>query len=411
MRNTPSTVSNGCPVSPAFDAKEQQAGMPMGRGMFFYLHLFKSGGTTLATRLSSAFLPERAHIRRRTLHYGKDDEEFSRLIAERDFVESHVSGPLLQERDGVELMVTVRNPIERIISAYRHIRRADGDFHRPANALSVEAFFSDYADIMVDDQAKPLVSALFACPPERVALDHDRWVYEQLPQAIDCLRWLVPTESIDEFVPLWAIETGVAVPDTVTVANVAPPDDVDVSALRAMLRDRPELYALDLYLWRVARERFAQYRAKVMPSPLAKNSRCAFLKNESGVWCTAGWHNPIQSSVGTEHIAGPGLTSELTVVCSVGEEYLRFKIGVLIGIGVNEMVFFRKRGMERLTPKIEQQDGGPITVTLSINSLGARGAREVLLILVPRSFSPMQVSSDFADPTRRPYSIYGVELI
>ncbi len=89
----------------------------------FFLHLTKTGGQTLAARLASAFRPERVHMLQPPLRWPDHADRLTQLLETRDFIESHVLGPLLAKCQGIDILTTVRDPIERLISAYKHIRR------------------------------------------------------------------------------------------------------------------------------------------------------------------------------------------------------------------------------------------------------------------------------------------------
>jgi hypothetical protein len=66
----------------------------------------------------------------------------------------------------------------------------------------------------------------------------------------------VPTDRIDDFVPLWEGETGHRAAERAYATNHAPADGVDLPALEAAIRARPALFALDNVLYQYARTRF-----------------------------------------------------------------------------------------------------------------------------------------------------------
>src|SRR5262245_55343969 len=123
--------------------------------MLFFLHIPKTGGQTLATRLASAFLPERVHILKEDLRFPQDVALLKDLSGTRDFVESHVVGPILAENHNWQLLTVVRNPIDRLISSYRHILREPRDkLHRAAHQMKPLAFFKNYTDLLFNRQIR-----------------------------------------------------------------------------------------------------------------------------------------------------------------------------------------------------------------------------------------------------------------
>lgn len=89
--------------------------------MIFFLHIPKTGGQTLATRLASAFPPGRCSVMQADI---LDADALARLSADHDFFEGHLAlGTLRDPPPGLRVMTVVREPVEQIISHYRHILR------------------------------------------------------------------------------------------------------------------------------------------------------------------------------------------------------------------------------------------------------------------------------------------------
>src|SRR5579871_1818376 len=190
----------------------------------FYLHIPKTGGQTLATRLASAFDLDSVHLMADTLRFPQDVEKLSQLLREKRFIESHVAGRLLRDFSDRPILCTVREPVAQMLSSWRHIRRETTNrFHRAARTLRPRDFFDLFEDHFINRQTNYLQSALFE--PMRQFIEREgyhRAVYSRLMSCVDRLRWLVPTESIDEFVDLWALETKRSVPNRRATINVAP---------------------------------------------------------------------------------------------------------------------------------------------------------------------------------------------
>ena len=179
----------------------------------FYLHIPKTGGQTLATRLASAFPAQQSVILQH--EFGAEERSaFLDLIADKSFVEAHVRGELLQGVDGLDIIATVREPVSQMISSYRHMRRDPANrWARAARKLAPEAFFEQFGDFFTNHQTRYLLSAFSPLGFEIERLGMTRALHARFFEALDRIRWLVPTEDIDEFTRLWALENKYPVAD------------------------------------------------------------------------------------------------------------------------------------------------------------------------------------------------------
>lgn len=154
-----------------------------------------------------------------------------------------------------------------------------------------------------------------------------RALNQNFQKSLDRIRWLVPTKSIDDFVDLWAIESKRDVPNRRSNVNVAPESGAEVAEARAALLARPELYAYDQLLYRIAKDRFAEYKREVaeIVSPWAypDNSRRAYRADPGGVWLAQNWYDPEVSGSSKAWWSGPDRVSEVRVWRSNGEKTLR----------------------------------------------------------------------------------------
>ena len=214
--------------------------------MIFYLHIPKTGGQTLATRLASAFHPDKAHIITDDMRFPQDCDRLNRFRQSKDFVEAHVTGPLL--RDSTDnILCTVRDPIEQIISVYRHIlREPANELHNPARLLSFADFFTHFGDTFANIQTKMLITPFFHMRPED-SLNEYGFLLSKLLDVANRIRWLVPSEQIDEFTVLWSLESKRAVPLISTQVNVAPQNDELLEGWRHYLHKRSDLYDLSIF--------------------------------------------------------------------------------------------------------------------------------------------------------------------
>ncbi|MBX9700766.1 MAG: hypothetical protein K2X74_15115, partial [Acetobacteraceae bacterium] len=89
--------------------------------MLFFLHIQKTGGQTLGARLAAGFTPERTSVMRRDIASRGD---LHAMAEQHDFIAGHPgSGCLVDPPPGLQVLSLVRDPVETIISLYRHIRR------------------------------------------------------------------------------------------------------------------------------------------------------------------------------------------------------------------------------------------------------------------------------------------------
>lgn len=285
----------------------------------FYLHIPKTGGQTLARRLASAFPPGRAHLQEGQFTYPADCTALGQCLATHDFVEAHVTGQLLEHRRIADLLVTVREPVAQIISNFRHIRREpDRRLSRAARELDPGTFLDHFGDFFADFQTRYLLSAFLPLGIEEQRRGFLPTVARHLPTVLDRARWLVPTDRIDAFVPLWEAETARRAAERGYATNRAPADDVDLPALEAAIRARPALFALDSVLYQHACQRFAAWaegvREQAAPWDYPANAARVFHDDGGGgVWLRSGWYPSEPTAHGPGNWAGPTRRSDLAV--------------------------------------------------------------------------------------------------
>lgn len=370
----------------------------------FYLHLPKTGGQTLAHRLASAFAPGRSHIVSGDIVFPRDVGRLHDLLASRDVVEAHVSGPILVDVTTADILCTVRDPIARMISSFLHIRREpENRLHRAAHALSPGEFFRHYAEHWRNQQSRLLIEAVVP-PGERAVLDgaSPDWLHRSLLAAVERVRWLVPTEAVDEFVLLWSRETGRHVPAAGFVTNVAQPDSLDVAALRGIIATMPELYGLDLELWVRARRRMAAYRRQVLLQGIDPRGPAteAFARGGEAIWLTEGWLPPTRDGDGLlEWWAGPSRVSRLRFRKRTSRT-LRVEVSVVNGIRRDEIAAFAA-GEDRELPTSLGDGAAETTLAIDLDGLGDEG--EVVLV-VPEVHSPIEVNETDTDTSLRSFA-------
>jgi hypothetical protein len=356
--------------------------------MIFLLHIPKTGGQTLATRLAAAYPPGRAYIMRDNIEDGQTLIDRCRSY---DFVEAHVGHASLSTKpDDIDVISVVRDPVEQILSHYRHIRRGpDMALHRIANAMAPTDFLLRFASFFCDFQARALVRAHVLAKPEALWRGEQRWLMRHIYALSDRIRWIAPTERMDEFCLLWTIETGLPVPQTGASVNVAPQDGIELDRLRQWLRDRAELFAADLALWNHAKARYRDYARgliaeRTAAGATANNATCAWLDEGSGIWLTEGWHPRSERDDGVAEWwsgAGPTAFSEIRVVRRRDERTLGFEIPALTGVHPSAIRFFAAtpNGLSRIAHTAETADEqtGLLRVAVPLRGLEA-DARLVL---------------------------------
>src|SRR5208337_3251445 len=133
----------------------------------FYLHIPKTGGITLGWRLASAFAPDETHVNRNGFYFPKDLEAFRLVVQTKRFAESHIGGPMLRDFNDLELMITVRDPVEQILSYWRHIQRDNtNSLHRAVNKLHYREFFDRIGDYFTDSQSTYFAGKFIPLGPE-----------------------------------------------------------------------------------------------------------------------------------------------------------------------------------------------------------------------------------------------------
>lgn len=362
----------------------------------FYLHIPKTGGQTLARRLASAFPPGRAHLQVDQFTYPVDCAAFSDCLARHDFVEAHVTGQLLEDRPVEDLLVTVREPVAQIISNFRHIRREpDRRLSRAARELDPGAFFDHFGDFFTNFQTRYLLSAFLPLGIEEQRHGYWQTYARHLPTVLDKVRWLVPTDRIDAFVPLWEAETGRRAAERAYATNHAPPDGVDLPALEAAIRARPALFALDSVLYQYACARHAEWTAGVQqrlaPWDYPANASRVFEGDGGGVWLRRGWYPSEHTRLGPGNWAGPVRRSDIAVKRAPGQDVLVFDVIVINGITFGDIHPFEAGGFTPLPVTREEvaRDQWRYRVDLA----GLPAACEVAL-MVPNCYAPINVFAE-----------------
>jgi Sulfotransferase family len=369
----------------------------------FYLHIPKTGGQTLAARLASAFPLGRTHTLREELG-AEDREQFLKILPENDFIESHVRGDLLNGVSNLEIIATVRDPVSQIISNYRHIYREPRNlWHRAARELSPESFFDTFGDFFTNHQTRYLLSAFFPIGREIERDGMLRTYSRRLYEGLDRIRWLVPTNSINEFIPLWSIENRISVPNRFEDVNRAPNDSIDEKRMRSIVQNREHLYNFDSVLYQATRESFANYASAIqrtiLPWEYPNNSIRAFHHDDCGIWLTDNWHPPEFAENRYSWWSGPTTKSEIRFKRKPHHRILSFDVIVVNGIRDSDIEIYSQNESD-LNVTLRKRSESAIEFNVVIENFGIDGT---LFVTVPQCLSSILVTQNDNDLTRRSF--------
>jgi len=366
----------------------------------FYLHIPKTGGQTLATRIASAFPIGRSSIMGPDLTYPDGIESLKLLFDAHDFVERHVNGPVLRDLKYVDVLMTVRDPVKQITSNYLHILREPASpLHRPAKLLTPQAFFSQFGDLLANRQARYFISAFRNLYPDIERLV--TWTTVML----DCLsrvRWYVPTEAIDEFCMLWQLEMNrkMLLPDV--KVNIAELSSTQRGELDAMVAGMPELYSIDLLLWQIARQRYDSYKRQVLATcinnPYPDNWGHAWSDGDYGIWLGRGWHRPETTNDGQyAWWTGPDRLSEIYINRNKSHRYLLFSIRVYCGVCEEDVILITSDGRV-LVSAFRRINDAEVVYAVDIGDLSDE---TMIQLRVPEVWSPVMVDPESRDTARK----------
>jgi hypothetical protein len=370
--------------------------------MIYYFHIPKTGGQTLGARLASAFTLNESLNKNDWLVYPRDVNKLRQLQATKIFVESHMIGRMLSDMPAMDVIVTIRDPIDQMLSIWKMLRRSpDSQWYRAVNTLDPGRFFDVAEGYFRDFQSRYFVSGYVDLDRDIHRYGYYDAIYRQLLELTKKVRWLVPTTAIDEFVFLWSLETKRRTPNKNTL-NVAPPDAAAETARQALCA-RPHLYAFDALFHQIAKDRFLDYRRMVedtiAPWSYPDDSRRAYFSEGSGVWLTENWHDPEISEGKTAWWAGPGCRSNIRVRRARGEKYLRFDILVWNGVTIDDLSVVAKSDFHSIDV-IKMTGPSIVAFWLSLESLGDD---DELVVMVPHCLPSIATTKNDNSLVRRSF--------
>jgi hypothetical protein len=375
----------------------------------FFLHIPKTGGQTVATRLATAYPTSKADILGEDFNYPNGSNQLRAKFESCDFVERHISGPILENLDDIEVLTFIRDPVSQIVSSFLHIKREPRNpLSRAANKLSPQDFFERFGDFFYNRQASYLVGAYFA---SNDSIDRPSFLMNRLHAAAEKTRWLVPTEYINDFIPLWCAENEKHISCENINVNVASRTG-QRDSISEIVRGMPDLYAIDLVLWRIAHQRYAQYKdaisRKLYVFNYPDNAYRAFFKDQAGIWLRTGWYPPEISTDGNPvWWSGPKARSEVSYKRKLNQNQLRFTLEVVCGITPSQIAIYSENMEREIPTTIEVLGNSKIRLAADIKDLPLQSS---IFISVPEVWAPIMVTEDDDNIDRKSFAASDWEI-
>lgn len=378
--------------------------------VILYHHIPKTGGQSLATRMASAFPINRSSIMGPDMVYPDGVARLQTLLDTNDFIECHINGPVLSKFQELDILVTVREPVSQIVSYYLHITREPASpLHRAAKLLSPQTFFKQFGDLLANNQTRYFINALFDCHHDIERLT--TWTSHML-NCLDRARWFVPTESIDEFCMLWQLETRRTMMLAKERINIAPVSRGQRKELESIVVGMPELYSIDLLFWQTARQRYDDYKRRVLSQSIADpypdNWGRVWSDGPNWIWIGRGWHRPQLIKGEYEFWAGPERLSEIRFRRDATHRYLVFSISVFCGVSASDIIFITADGQVMMPVYRETNDKKEFVFLLDLEKLGREN---VIWLRVPEVWSPIMVDQESTDTSRKSVAIINWKLL
>lgn len=316
----------------------------------FYLHIPKTGGQSLAQRIATLYPLGRSETL--TTDYSDGDTEKLRSAFNRfDFIESHANGGVLAGLSGIQIMASIRSPVDQIISHYRHLFQPDMPlWQRAVKALEPGTFFDTFSDFFTNFQSRCIVEAFYDYESLSREIGATETLMRYLPPCLERIDWFVPSEKIDEFPELWALENKIqAFPRKLVRVNSSKNDGIDKNKIRNAITSRPNLYDIDMVVYNYFIEKYSEFHDRVISkssSDAINDSFLSYKSNDEYVWLAENWYAPEPREVtGGEYSwwAGPQTRSKLHCRLKELGGTLKFRARVFAGISPQDVVFRDER--------------------------------------------------------------------
>lgn len=344
----------------------------------FHLHIPKTGGQSFGQRLAAGVAPGRAWYMKGDIT-SRDSELVDRLAKTMAVISAHPETGVLEHESRFAFAALVRDPVEQIVSNYLHVLRDPAnEFHQLFTNLPAARAVELSRGVFANFQTRSLVTSFFSFAPSDMLLDEERFLTARLLDAADRLEWLAPTEALDELCILMALQTGHDFTRQRGVVNGGDNGtDPRAADLRELLRERPELYALDLLLHQEARRRLGELRTAVLrsaraPAPLSWQPGMIHAAEGESIQALEGWWQPFNEIAGwgLELRAGPGLASRLRLRRRAASRWLCFDIAFVAGIKPEELRFIDAQRARMLPFRVLGQ-GKTVSVAIDLSETAA----------------------------------------
>ncbi|WP_156150694.1 hypothetical protein [Hyphomicrobium sp. 99] len=342
------------------------------------------------------------------LSISSDAETFEGLLKSKQFISAHVNGHVLQGHSDLDIACLAREPIAQIISYFQHIRRAPAHpLHTALNKLSFSRSLTLLADRFFNIQARYLVGAFHPLQERDLLRPLEHWLLPRLYDSIDRIRWIAPTDRLDDLVDFISIELGLSSGGKRADTNQAPDTDAaEHQSMQEWLRRRADLFAVDLLLYSEVCRRFDAYRRELIERLCARDGVPAYdsnvIHNDNGstIRLISGWYPPRSTpNWGTEMRMGPGKVASIAYRRNENQRHIAFKAAFIAGVPAESVTFIDGQTLQKLDATV--QSGDPVRVSISLPPDRREG---VLMIAVPEIYPLCMYSNDYSDNDRVAFS-------
>ncbi|SFJ54909.1 hypothetical protein SAMN05216304_109143 [Bosea sp. OK403] len=360
----------------------------------FYLHIPKTGGQSLAQRIAALYPLGRSETL--TTDYGDGDSEKLRSAFGRfDFIESHAKGGVLADFSDIGIMASIRNPIDQIISHYRHLFQPNMRlWQRAVRALEPGALFDTFSDFFANFQSRCIVEAFYDYESLSREIGPIEALMRYLPSCLERINWFVPSEKIDEFPELWALENKIPMfPRKLIRVNTSQNDGIDKNKIRHAIMSRPNMYDFDMIVYNHFLRKYSEFRDRIILKPntgAINDSFLAYNSDNEHVWLAENWYVPEPKAItGGEYSwwAGPQARSKLHCRLKELGGTLKFKARVFAGISPQDVIF-RDEQRASLPVKLDMMND-QIEYSIDVEHL----VGDIKIIIdVPYCYAPIQLT-------------------
>lgn len=378
------------------------------RRPLFHLHIPKTGGQTFGLRLATAFAPESVHYMQGDLSISSDAETLEALLKSKQFISAHVHGHALQGRNDLDIACLAREPVAQIISHFRHIRREPAHLlYTALNKMSFSRSLTLLPDRFFNIQARYLVGAFHPLQERDLLRPLEHWLLPRLYDSIDLIKWIAPTDRLDDLVDFISIELGLSSGGQRANINQAPDANAaEHQSMQEWLRRRADLFSVDLLLYSEVCRRFDTYRRELIQRLCAQDGVSAYHSNVihddngSTIRLISGWYPPRATpNWGTEIRMGPSKVASITYSRNETQKRIAFKAAFIAGVAAESVSFIDAQTLQELDTTV--QFGDPTRISISLPPDRREG---MLFVAVPEIFPLCMYSGDYSDNDRVAFS-------